>query len=199
MRTRTRTVLIVLAAAALVAVVVIGLSQAGSQGGEPKQGGTPTGTAAQAALRGSPAPLASLHRQAGQLLGGGKDAFDARLRSVRGHPAVVNGWASWCGPCRFEFPFFQSQAVKQGRRVAFLGLDVTDNASDARRFLKQFPQPYPSYTDTRGTVMQSLAPTSGLPNTVFYDAKGRKTFVHQGGYASQAKLAADIRRYALGG
>jgi cytochrome c biogenesis protein CcmG, thiol:disulfide interchange protein DsbE len=194
-----RTAAIVLACAALVAVVVIGLSQAGSQGGEPKQGKTPTGSAAQAALRGSPPQLAALHRQAGQLLGGGKAAFTARRKALDGFPLVVNGWASWCGPCRFESPFFQSQAVKQGRRVAFLGLDVTDNASDARRFLSQFPQPYPSYTDTRGTIMQSLVPSSGLPNTVFVDAKGKQTFVHQGGYPSEARLAADIRRYALGG
>jgi cytochrome c biogenesis protein CcmG, thiol:disulfide interchange protein DsbE len=194
-----RTAAIVLACAALVAVVVIGLSQAGSQGGEPKQGKTPTGSAAQAALRGSPPQLAALHRQAGQLLGGGKAAFTARRKALDGFPLVVNGWASWCGPCRFESPFFQSQAVKQGRRVAFLGLDVTDNASDARRFLRQFPQPYPSYTDTRGTIMQSLVPSSGLPNTVFFDASGKQTFVHQGGYPSEARLAADIRRYALGG
>src|SRR3954469_18601303 len=204
---------IVLACAALVAVVVIGLSQAGSQGGEPKKGKTPTGAAAQTALRGSPPPLAALHRQAGRLLGGGKATFTARRRALRGfpvvvngwawwwrpRPVVVNGWASWCGPCRFEFPFFQSQAVKEGRRIAFLGLDVTDNASDARRFLKQFPQPYPSYTDTRGTIMQSLVPSSGLPNTVFFDANGKQTFVHQGGYPSEGGLAADIRRYALGG
>jgi cytochrome c biogenesis protein CcmG, thiol:disulfide interchange protein DsbE len=194
-----RTAAIVLACAALVAVVVIGLSQAGSQGGEPKKGKTPTGAAAQAALRGAPPQLAALHRQAGQLLGGGKAAFTERRKALDDFPLVVNGWASWCGPCRFEFPFFQSQAVKQGRRVAFLGLDVTDNASDARRFLKQFRQPYPSYTDTRGTIMQSLVPSSGLPNTVFFDAKGKQTFVHQGGYPSEARLAADIRRYALGG
>jgi cytochrome c biogenesis protein CcmG, thiol:disulfide interchange protein DsbE len=194
-----RTAAIVLACAALVAVVVIGLSQAGSQGGEPEKGKAPTGSAAQAELRGSPPQLAALHRQAGQLLGGGKAAFTARRKALDGFPLVVNGWASWCGPCRFEFPFFQSQAVKQGRRVAFLGLDVTDNASDARRFLRQFPQPYPSYTDTRGTIMQSLVPSSGLPNTVFVDAKGKQTFVHQGGYPSEARLAADIRRYALGG
>jgi cytochrome c biogenesis protein CcmG, thiol:disulfide interchange protein DsbE len=194
-----RTIAIVAGAVALVAVVVIGLSQAGSQGGEPKATPTPTGAAAQAALRGSPPKLAALHRQAGQLLPGGEAAFTQRRRSLVGYPLVVNGWASWCGPCRFEFPFFQAEATKLGRRVGFLGLDVTDNAGDAKRFLRQFPQPYPSYADPRGTAMQSLAPTTGLPNTVFYDARGRKTYVHQGGYPSQKQLAADIRRYALGG
>jgi len=193
-----RTALIVAAAAALIAVVVIGLSQAGSQGGAPKKGTAPTGSAAEQALRGAPPELASLHRQAGELLAGGKPAFDARRRALRGHPVVINGWASWCAPCRAEFPSFQKVGVKYGRQVAFIGLDVTDNPGDAKRFLGQFPVPYPSYADPRGTTMQSLAATAGLPNTVFYDARGRRTFVHQGGYTSEAALAADLKRYALG-
>jgi thiol-disulfide isomerase/thioredoxin len=193
-----RTAAIIAAAVALVAVLVIGLSQAGSQGGTPKKGTAPTGSAAQAALRGSPPQLASLHNQSGDLLPGGKTAFAHRRTGLHGHPVVVNGWASWCGPCRGEFPYFQKVGVKYGRQVAFMGLDVTDNAGDAKRFLGQFPIPYPSYADPRGTTMQSLAATAGLPNTVFYDAKGRRTFVHQGGYTSEAALAADVQRYALG-
>jgi cytochrome c biogenesis protein CcmG, thiol:disulfide interchange protein DsbE len=193
-----RKVVIALASVALIAVLVIGLTQAGSQGGTPKKSAAPTGSAAQAALRGSPPELASLHRQASDLLPGGKPAFDDRRASVHGFPLVVNGWASWCGPCRFEFPFFQKVGVQYGKQVAFLGLDVTDNKGDAERFLGQFPVPYPSYSDSRGTTMQSMVASAGLPNTVFYDARGRKTFVHQGGYPTEAKLAADIRRYALG-
>lgn len=189
---------IVAAAAALIAVLVIGLSQAGSQGGAPKKGTAPTGAAAQAALRGAPPQLASLHSQASDLLQGGKAAFTQRRDGLRGHPVVVNGWASWCAPCRAEFPSFQKVGVKYGRQVAFIGLDVTDNPGDAKRFLGQFPVPYPSYADPRGTTMQSLAATAGLPNTVFYDAKGRRTFVHQGGYTSEAALAADVKRYAIG-
>jgi cytochrome c biogenesis protein CcmG/thiol:disulfide interchange protein DsbE len=187
------------AAAALIAVLVIGLSQAGSQGGAPKKGTAPTGAAAQSALRGAPPQLASLHSQASDLLQGGKTAFTQRRDGLHGHPVVVNGWASWCAPCRGEFPYFQKVGVQYGKRVAFVGLDVTDNAGDAKRFLGQFPVPYPSYADPRGTTMQSLAATAGLPNTVFYDAKGRRTFVHQGGYTSEAALAADVKRYAIGG
>jgi cytochrome c biogenesis protein CcmG, thiol:disulfide interchange protein DsbE len=193
-----RTAAIVVVAAALIAVVVIGLSQAGSQGGAPKKGTAPTGTAAQAALRGAPPRLASLHSQAGDLLVGGQAAFTQRRDGLHGHPVVVNGWASWCAPCRGEFPYFQKVGVEYGKQVAFMGLDVTDNAGDAKRFLGQFPVPYPSYADPRGTTMQSLAATAGLPNTVFYDARGRRTFVHQGGYTSESALAADIKRYAIG-
>jgi cytochrome c biogenesis protein CcmG, thiol:disulfide interchange protein DsbE len=188
---------IVLATVALIAVLVIGLSQAGSQGGKPKPTKAPTGEAAQHALRGSPPKLAALHAQASDLLPGGRKALDDRLASLKGYPAVVNGWASWCGPCRFEFPFFQSASVKFGKQVAFVGLNVTDNQSDARRFLGEFPLPYPSYVDERGTAMQHLVPSAGLPNTVFFNREGKETYVHQGGYPTQAKLWADVRRYAL--
>jgi cytochrome c biogenesis protein CcmG/thiol:disulfide interchange protein DsbE len=98
-------------------------------------------------FQGSPAPLASIHAQANQLLGGGSAAFKARLQALRGYPVVVNLWASWCGPCQSEFPVYQRVAVQYGRRVAFLGIDERDSNGNAAAFLSKFPVTYPSYTD----------------------------------------------------
>lgn len=180
----------------IVAIVVIGLIQS-SGGGDTPQTQTISADQAQARLAGSPAPLAALHAQANQLLPGGQKAFDRRLRELRGHPVVVNGWASWCGPCRAEVPFLQRTSVDMGRQVAFLGLNTDDNAGDARGFLEKLPVSYPSYTLPRIPAGE-LDAIRGLPFMVFYDEHGELQYLHQGGYRSEAQLREDVRRYALG-
>jgi cytochrome c biogenesis protein CcmG/thiol:disulfide interchange protein DsbE len=151
------------------------------------------------ALAGSPAPLAALHRQANDLLPGGKDAYEGRVAALRGYPAVVNVWASWCGPCRFEFPHFQRAAADYGKRVAFLGVDSQDSDDAAATFLAEAPVPYPSYTDPDKDVADSLGASLGLPDTAFYDRRGKLVYLKQGPYDDAAELRADIERYALAG
>lgn len=151
------------------------------------------------ALAGSPAPLAALHRQANELLPGGVDAYEARIAALRGYPAVVNVWASWCGPCRFEFPHFQRAAADYGKRVAFLGIDTQDSDDAASTFLEEAPVPYPSYTDPGKEIGDAVGATLGLPDTAFYDRRGKLVYLKQGPYDDEAELRADIERFALAG
>jgi len=147
-------------------------------------------------LKGAPKPLAALYDQAGQLLPGGPEAFQKRLAELRGYPVVVNNWASWCVPCREEFPLFQELSAKLGKRIAFVGVDSNDSSAAAKTFLKQLPVPYPSYSDPDEEISALLKTTVGLPGTTFYDKKGELAYVKPGQYASESDLAADIRRYA---
>jgi len=147
---------------ALAAMVISTAALAGCGSEEPKSA-APSPASTTESLRGAPAPLAALHRQANQVLGGGPDAFEKRLASLRGRPVVVNKWASWCPPCRAEFPFFQRQAVKRGKRVAFLGVDGQDNDAAARKFLREFPTPFPHYVDPDLKIATAMKAVVGKP------------------------------------
>jgi cytochrome oxidase Cu insertion factor (SCO1/SenC/PrrC family)/thiol-disulfide isomerase/thioredoxin len=146
-------------------------------------------------LAGSPGPLAALHAQADRLLGT-QSALTARLRSLRGYPVVINAWASWCTPCRAEFPLFASASARYGRRVAFVGADAEDQPGDAQSFLAQHPVSYPSY-QTSTESLAALAAIPGLPTTIFIDRAGKVAHVHIGQYNAQGTLDEDIEAYAL--
>ena len=182
---------LLVSAALAVTLVVAGC--AGGSGGNPDS--RLSLDQATQPLTGAPPQLAEIRGQANQLLDGGKDAFDQRLQALKGTPVVVNDWASWCGPCRFEFPFLQSQASKHAKDVAFLGVDSDDSSGSAKTFLGELPLPYPSYSDPDKSIRQELHGI-GYPATVFYDRAGNVAFTHQGQYRDEAALAADIQRYA---
>jgi thiol-disulfide isomerase/thioredoxin len=190
-----RRVLIPLAAVALAAVVVVGLVSADGGADDPEPGTGASVQEAQRALADAPEPLAALHEQANELLGGGPGAFRDRLAELEGYPIVVNKWASWCGPCRAEFPFFQGQALERGKEIAFIGVNSADNRGDAERFLAEFPVPYPHYEDPDSEVAAVFKGVQAFPSTAFYDADGELVYLKQGGYATEAKLAEDIERY----
>ena len=150
-----------------------------------------------ARLAGAPAPLASLYKQGNELLTGGLDAYDQPIASLNGYPAVVNVWASWCGPCRAEFPHFQQVAANMGKKVGFLGVNSDDNRDAANTFLSTHQVPYPSYEDPDKSIASSVDATFGFPATAFYNADGELTYTKSGPYTSNEELVADIRTYAL--
>jgi cytochrome c biogenesis protein CcmG/thiol:disulfide interchange protein DsbE len=184
-------------ALALVVVVVLGVRQAVRETSAPPKATTVSAAEMQRRLAGAPPKLAALHRQANQILPGARTALNRRLAELRGHPVVVNIWAAWCGPCRAEMPVMQKVSIDLGKRVAFLGVDLRDNREAATSFLRKTPVAYPSYDDPSGKVYNAER-LQGVPSTLFYDARGRQTFVHQGPYFEEADLLQDIRRYALG-
>lgn len=149
-------------------------------------------------LAGSPPALAAIHAQADRLIGG-IGALKARIRALRGYPIVVNFWYSTCAPCRAEFGLLASASAQFGRRVAFLGADVSD-PGNPHAFLQEHPVSYPSYPITLDNVTSVLPQgLTGTPTTVFYDAAGHRTYVHSGQYESQGTLDSDINVHALGG
>jgi len=166
----------------------------GATPAKPRAGASAKSAAAR--LAAAPAALRENAADADTIAGEGTSALNARLAKLRGHPVVVNQWASWCGPCRAEFPFFADAVVEHGDKVAFLGIDFNDDRDEANRFLKELPPGFASIYDPKGDAARSLGGGRIAPTTFFFGSDGERRYTKLGGYADAAALEADIRRWA---
>lgn len=116
-----------------------------------------------------------------------------RLAGLRGTPMVVNLWASWCGPCRSELPYFA--ALDAGSTpVDVLGIDVEDPPDRALALLVDTGVHYPSVRDTDRATQASLR-WVGLPMTVLVGADGVVRHVERAPITSQQQLDDLVETY----
>lgn len=96
------------------------------------------------------------------------------LERFRGHPIVLNFWASWCPPCRAEMPALEAAFRKyRARGVVVIGIDgATDTWAASRTFLTARGVTYPVARDERGQVAETYH-VAALPTTFFIRADGR--------------------------
>lgn len=188
-----------------VAALAAGLSACGDAESERQPAGAAgpppaTAPAPQTATTagGAPSALRRNAADANRFVGDGTGDLQARLATLEGHPVVVNQWASWCGPCRFEFPFFAAAVKRHSGEVAFLGLDYMDSRDAAQGFVDEQPPGFPSIYDGDGNASREIGGGRVMPTTLFIGPDGRTRHKKLGGYAKASELEADIRRYALG-
>lgn len=142
-----------------------------------------SGQAAEARV-GQPAPA---------ITGTALDGTSIDLAAFRGKPVVVNFWASWCVPCREEFPLFEDRLATLGPRdgLVMLGVSYKDDPASARQFLGDTGASWPTVADPDGkiaTAYRAVAP----PQTYFIDADG----VLQGIQIGQVKAEDFDTQYA---
>ncbi|MEW1751529.1 TlpA family protein disulfide reductase [Streptomyces angustmyceticus] len=169
MKTPTR--LIVLSLAALT-VVTVGAGLLVGQDGPDRRRGYhqgKDGVLTIEARRRPPAP---------GFTGSGLDGKPLGLAAYKGKTVLVNGWASWCGPCRAETPLLVRAHEKlRARGVVVVGLDQDNSAADGRAFAGEFHMSYPSLLDADGKQARKLPKgvlnTQGLPFTFAVDPYGK--------------------------
>ncbi len=74
-------------------------------------------------------------------------------------------WASWCGPCRYSFPFMNELQAELGPRgLAIIAVNVDVDPADARPFLEKYPAQFPIHYDPDGEIAQAYA-VPGMPTS----------------------------------
>jgi cytochrome c biogenesis protein CcmG/thiol:disulfide interchange protein DsbE len=106
------------------------------------------------------------------------------LASLRGKPAVINFWASWCGPCKEEAPELKRFDDGLGGKATLVGVDWADAPSSARDFVAKAGWTYPILRDSSQKVGEAYG-LNGLPTTFVLDSQGDIVHTLQGPQTAQ--------------
>ena len=108
------------------------------------------------------------------------------LAALRGKPALIDFFASWCEPCEEEAPALRKLAATLGDRATVVAVDWDDAGGPARAFVRKHGWDFPVLADTSGTTGESYG-LVGLPTSFVLDPEGRIVATFRGPQ-SEAKL-----------
>ncbi len=117
------------------------------------------------------------------------------LSAYRGHRVILNFWASWCVPCRAEFPVLR-QLLTRHPDVVVLGVVFQDFDNPARAFLRSEGASWPGVRDPQGQIATAyeVGAKPGIPVSILIDPGGRVADHHIGPLAGEAAAEAFVNQ-----
>jgi len=105
----------------------------------------------------------------------GEDGRRYQLSSFRGKLVVLNFWATWCPPCRYEMPSMERARQKvAGEDIVILAVNVGEDEETVFAFLARYPVEFPLLLDRDAAVIKQY-PVVGLPTTYIISPDGNVT------------------------
>jgi len=101
------------------------------------------------------------------------------LSDYQGKVVVLNFWATWCGPCKDEMPFFQEIYEKYASEIAVLAVNNQETVDKVSPFVEELGLTYEILMDYDGSVATQYQ-VIGFPTTYFIDPNGIIKFLHVG-------------------
>jgi thiol-disulfide isomerase/thioredoxin len=155
-------------------------------------GGEAPGPRPATARVGSPAPEVEL----AQLVKGSSGPI-TNLTSLTGRPVVLNFWATWCVPCRAEFPAIEAkfQEYKDSHQLVIVGINAQSDAGPAaaQQFVNQMGATFPIWLDVAGKAEVAYR-VQALPTTIFIDRRSGIQDLIVGGPMTEETLEKELKK-----
>lgn len=121
------------------------------------------------------------------------------LSDFKGHPVLLNFWATWCGPCQAEIPFLQGLATDptwMDRGLEVVAVDLQEERQTVYQFQQSHNMTYRVLLDTRGQVAAQYN-IIGLPTTYFIDKDGIIKYVKTGAFPREQEIETILNKTIL--
>jgi len=127
----------------------------------------------------------------------GKPADRASLSSLAGHPVLVNFWATWCVPCKEEFPTIEAKYLqyRDSQQLVVIGINAQSDAGPgaAQQFVKELGATFPVWLDVDASAEQAYR-VDALPTSILIDRQGVIRDIVVGGPMTAEQLDRELRK-----
>ena len=132
-----------------------------------------------------------------------EELLPAALQEHKGQTILVNFWATWCIPCREEFPDLAQlyrERHKDGLSIISISIDSPENESAAAAFLEEHNTPFPGYianAEKLRELLKAMDPdwTGAIPATFIFNTQGQEVYSHVGKLSYQ-EMATQLDKVA---